>query len=249
MKRVWFIVLPFLLIFASCPGTTPFDALEAAEILTETDRSFSGWNVSYDITTAFDFLEFFDAGGVSYTTTGLADASCPVYRLELVNLMTDGGFEAGTITWTPYGSPIADEIIPGVSPYDIDGDVFHYDFGTVSDYMDFDLDSLLLEFSAEGNYVLRFDMKSYSSNVAFEQRAPGKRGRNLVSDNFKYVTWFRYPLSYPGRVHRVCGQFFYQTCHGKLFHHRPDPGRQPHPGGLHRQPPGGPYKYRRRVGL
>ena len=199
MNRPWIIIaLPVILLFSSCPGETPFTELEMAELLTAADRAFEQWEVTYDINTAFDYLEFTDAGSVSYTTSGLTDTSSPVYRLELVNLMTDGGFEAGTIAWTSYGVPAEETIIAGVDPYDIDGDVFYYKFDSVDDYIDFDLDALLSGFVVEGNYILRFDLKSESSTVAFEQRLRESGDREIWSLTISrtlpvYDTLYRVP--------------------------------------------------------
>ncbi len=180
MRRLLLLSILSISLLISCLSGNYFEELEQSQILTSPDLSFSSWNVEYDVTTSFDYLVAVDIGSTSYTTTGLDDTTSTVFRLELVNLMNDGGFESGTATGNSIdgggtGGVPTGAIEAGVVPNDIAGNVYHFDIPDPEDRIDFNLNSYLSGFSSDGNYVLRFGLKSLSSNIAFEQW-PGEAG-------------------------------------------------------------------------
>jgi len=87
---------------------------------------------------AFDYIELTELGAAEYGTSVGLPAGAPVFRLEVLNLLPDGDFEASTVGANPDGAPWVQNGTPTL--FEVNDDVVGGvpGFGT-NNYLEFDV--------------------------------------------------------------------------------------------------------------
>ncbi len=119
--------------------------------------------VNWDRDTTDTYLVF--TAVVPSTTSGLPAGTSDYSRLEVLNLMPDGGFENGIGDWTPVLSGGSANVVAGDTETIHSGDnSLKYDLGA-EERVDFDLDNLNGGITDNANYLIRFKFNMSGANL------------------------------------------------------------------------------------
>ena len=157
MKKFYYLIFLVSFIY-SCSQVPDFSEYQGINYIVS--KPFDGgieinWIRDDPSGTYMDFSPFATA-----ITTGLPAGTTDISRLEVLNLMPDGGFEGGLGSWSPEGAPLPTaNIVVGantIHPLDPANNCLYFDV-FASQTIDFDL-SNLLDFGIDNaNYLIRFN--------------------------------------------------------------------------------------------
>ncbi len=119
--------------------------------------SLADWTLSVSTT----YMDYSTVTAAVAGTSGLPDAAAAIYRIENLNLVPDGDFEATTpdtnsfpAGWDNSNADAGDGVESG-SP--IDGQALRFDEG-IGEYLTYDVNTISDGAITDSNYLLRFDL-------------------------------------------------------------------------------------------
>ena len=184
MLVILLIILPLLV---SCPIEDPFAALEGVNLLSTDEQAFTGWAVDYSSEVSFDYLTF-----NSSTAAGPATGDT-VKRIELVNLVPNGDFEAAVSSeWDSDGTVVT---------YNAASNYLSYSF-TNNERVYYNMNDAgkgLLDGLVDGaGYIIHFDVSSINPGTSyFEFSSPVQTWKISIE---KADTVYYFPADFYGDV-------------------------------------------------
>ena len=194
-----FILLLTLPLLISCPIADPFAELEGINLLSTEEIAFTGWAVGYSKTVAYDYLTFSTS-----TETGPASGDT-VRRIELVNLVPNGDFEAAISSeWSSDTG----------TPPNTTSNHLNYNLGK-NDRVNYNMtdasNGLLDGLVSEASYIIHFDIRSSITGTSyFEYRLP----RHAWNVDIKSTTA---TYKFPAEFHDIVDSSFTKSDSTSIF--------------------------------